>query len=159
MAAATPAITALVRRSIDHRVHTYEHDPAARSYGQEAAEAMGVDPARVFKTLVAAVGSSLVVAVVPVAGELDLKALASAMGAKRAEMADGAVAERATGYVLGGISPLGQKRTLATVVDSSASAWATIFVSGGRRGLEIELRPGDLVEATAARVAPIGRAR
>jgi Cys-tRNA(Pro)/Cys-tRNA(Cys) deacylase len=159
VAAATPAIAALVRRGVDHRVHTYEHDPAARSYGQEAADAMGVDPARVFKTLVAAVGSSLVVAVVPVTGELDLKALASAVGAKRADMADGAAAERATGYVLGGISPLGQKRSLATVVDESASTWDTVFVSGGRRGLEIELRPSDLVAATSARVAPIGRAR
>jgi Cys-tRNA(Pro)/Cys-tRNA(Cys) deacylase len=159
MAAATPAIAALVRSGVGHRVHTYDHDPAARSYGQEAADAMGVDPGRVFKTLLASAGSSLVVAVVPVTGELDLKALAAAVGAKRAEMADGAVAERATGYVLGGISPLGQKRALATVVDSTAESWETIYVSGGRRGLEIELRPADLVAATSARVAPIGRAR
>jgi Cys-tRNA(Pro)/Cys-tRNA(Cys) deacylase len=159
MAAATPAIATLVARGVEHRTHTYEHDPSARSYGQEAADALGVDPARVFKTLVARVGSALVVAVVPVTGELDVKALASSRGAKRAEMADGAVAERSTGYVLGGISPIGQKRALATVVDESARQWDTIYVSGGRRGLEIELAPDDLVGVTDGAFAPIARAR
>jgi Cys-tRNA(Pro)/Cys-tRNA(Cys) deacylase len=159
VAPATPAVAALVALGIEHRTHTYEHDPAARSYGQEAADAMGVDPARVFKTLVASIAGSLAVAVVPVAGELDLKAFAGALGAKRAEMADGAAAERSSGYVLGGISPIGQKRRLATVVDASAEQHDTVFVSGGRRGFEIELRPADLVEVTAGRFAPIARSR
>jgi Cys-tRNA(Pro)/Cys-tRNA(Cys) deacylase len=159
MAGATPAVKALEKLGIEHRTHSYEHDPAARSYGQEAADAMGIDPARVFKTLVATANGALVVAVVPVTGELDLKSLASALGAKRAEMADGAVAERATGYVLGGISPIGQKRRLATVVDDSARPFDTVFVSGGRRGFEIELRPDDLVSVTAGRFAAIARHR
>jgi Cys-tRNA(Pro)/Cys-tRNA(Cys) deacylase len=159
MVAATRAIEMLISRGVDHRVHTYEHDPSARSYGQEAAEALGIEPARVFKTLVASVGPNLVVAVVPVTGELDLKALASELGAKRAEMAEGPAAERATGYVLGGISPVGQKRALATVIDATATTWDTVFVSGGRRGLEIEIDPQDLVDVTSARVAAIARQR
>jgi Cys-tRNA(Pro)/Cys-tRNA(Cys) deacylase len=157
MAAATPALDALRRAGVEHRVHTYDHDPAAPSFGREAAEALGVDGGRVYKTLMATVGDGLVVALVPVLDSLDLKALAAAMGAKRAGMADPAVAERTTGYVVGAISPLGQKKKLPTVVDVSAEAWATVFCSGGRRGLEIEVAPADLVRLTGARVAPIAR--
>jgi Cys-tRNA(Pro)/Cys-tRNA(Cys) deacylase len=155
--AATPAIAALVKAGADHTVHEYTHDPAAASYGREAADEMGVDPARVFKTLVASVSGTLVVAIVPVATTLDLKALAAAVGAKRAEMADPAEAERATGYVLGAISPLGQKRRLTTVVDQSVEKWDTMFCSGGHRGLEIEVAPADLATLTGARLAPIAR--
>jgi Cys-tRNA(Pro)/Cys-tRNA(Cys) deacylase len=159
MGAPTRAVAALEAARVAHAVHRYEHDPTSGSYGLEAAEAMGVDPGRVFKTLVAAVDGTLVVAVVPVSGQLDLKALAAAVGGKAAAMADPAAAERATGYVTGGISPLGQKRALRTVIDQSASQWATMFVSGGRRGLEIELAPPDLVTLTKAVLAPVGRSR
>jgi Cys-tRNA(Pro)/Cys-tRNA(Cys) deacylase len=157
VAAATPALGALARAGVQHRVHTYDHDPSAPSFGREAAEALGVDPGRVFKTLVAKVGDGLVIALVPVLDSLDLKALAGAMGAKRAEMADPAVAERTTGYAVGAISPLGQKKSLPTVVDGAAEAWATVFCSGGRRGLEIEVAPVDLVRLTGAKVAAIAR--
>jgi Cys-tRNA(Pro)/Cys-tRNA(Cys) deacylase len=157
MRAATPAIAVLVQAGVRHRTHQYDHDPASGSYGREAAEAMGVAPERVFKTLVASVAGRLVVAVVPVAATLDLKALAAALGAKRADMADPAQAERSSGYVLGAISPLGQKRRLTTVVDDSVQQWDTMFCSGGHRGLEIELAPADLVRLTGARVAPIAR--
>jgi Cys-tRNA(Pro)/Cys-tRNA(Cys) deacylase len=153
----TPATVALTRAGVEHAVHTYEHDPAATSYGLEAAEAMGLDPGRVFKTLLASVDDKLVVGVVPVSGQLDLKAVAAAVGAKKAVMADPAAAERATGYVVGGISPLGQKRAHPTVVDASALDHPTVFVSGGRRGMEIELAPADLVAQTRATVAAIGR--
>ncbi|MCX4551670.1 Cys-tRNA(Pro) deacylase [Streptomyces sp. NBC_01387] len=154
----TPATVALTAAGTAYTLHTYEHDPAAPSYGEEAAEALGVTPDRVFKTLVADVDGELTVAVVPVAGSLDLKALASAVGGKRAAMADPVAAERTTGYVRGGISPLGQRKQLRTVLDASASAHTTICVSAGRRGLEVELAPGDLAGLTAAVVAPIGRA-
>jgi Cys-tRNA(Pro)/Cys-tRNA(Cys) deacylase len=157
MRAATPAIAVLVQAGTRHRTHRYDHDPARGSYGREAAEAMGVDPERVFKTLVATVGGRLVVAVVPVAATLDLKALAAALGAKRADMADPGEAERSSGYVLGAISPLGQRRRLTTVVDDSVQQWDTMFCSGGQRGLEIELAPADLVRLSGARVAPIAR--
>jgi Cys-tRNA(Pro)/Cys-tRNA(Cys) deacylase len=154
----TPAVQAARRAGIPFTLHEYRHDPRAQSYGLEAATALGVEPARVFKTLVAAPeGQGLWVAVVPVARLLDLKALAQAAGAKRAAMADPKAAERATGYVVGGISPLGQRQRLATVVDASALEFGTIFVSAGRRGLEIELAPGDLVTLCNAVVAPIGR--
>jgi Cys-tRNA(Pro)/Cys-tRNA(Cys) deacylase len=133
------------------------HDPTVTAYGKEAAGALGVEPGRVFKTLVASVDGKLVVAVVPVTGELSLKALAAAVGAKTAEMAEAATAERATGYVVGGISPIGQKRHLPTLVDVSAARWGTIFVSGGRRGLELELVPSDLVRLTNGRLASIGK--
>jgi Cys-tRNA(Pro)/Cys-tRNA(Cys) deacylase len=156
-AGGTPATVALTRAGIEHRVHTYDHDPDAASYGREAAAAMGVDPDRVFKTLLASVEDRLVVAVVPVSGTLDLKAVAAAVGGKKAVMADPAAAERVTGYVVGGISPIGQKRPLPTVVDETALGYDTVFVSGGRRGLEIELSPRDLVSATSARLAAIGR--
>ncbi|MBB1253925.1 Cys-tRNA(Pro) deacylase [Streptomyces sp. OF3] len=153
----TPATVALTRAGAEFTVHSYEHDPAAASNGQEAAELMGVEPERVFKTLVAEVDGALTVAVVPVAGTLDLKALAAAVGGKRAVMADPAAAERSTGYVRGGISPLGQRKRLPTVVDTSATTFETVCVSAGRRGLEIELTPTDLVTHTAARTAPIAR--
>jgi Cys-tRNA(Pro)/Cys-tRNA(Cys) deacylase len=151
----TPATVLLGRQKIAHTVHTYDHDPRADSYGAEAAAALGIDPARCFKTLIAAVDGALTVAVVPVTGSLDLKALAAAAGGKRAAMADPALAERTTGYVRGGISPLGQRKRLPTVIDASTSGYATIFVSGGRRGLEIELGPADLARLTAATVAPV----
>lgn len=153
----TPATVALTAAGVDFTVHAYDHDPSHPSYGEEAAEAMGVSPDRVFKTLVADVDGTLVVGVVPVAGSLDLKALAAAVGGKRAAMADPALAERTTGYVRGGISPLGQRTKLRTVLDDSAGAHPTICVSAGRRGLEVELAPGDLAELTGAVLAPIGR--
>ncbi|MEV0242140.1 Cys-tRNA(Pro) deacylase [Streptomyces sp. NPDC050674] len=153
----TPATVALTAAGTAYTVHAYDHDPAHPSYGEEAAEAMGVSPDRVFKTLVADVDGALTVAVVPVAGQLDLKALAAAVGGKRATMADPTLAERTTGYVRGGISPLGQRRKLPTVLDASASAHPTICVSAGRRGLEVELAPEDLRQLTQAILAPIGR--
>ncbi len=153
----TPATVVLAAAGVPFSVHPYEHDPAARSYGLEAAQALGVDPVRVFKTLLATVDGTLTVAVVPVSGQLDLKALASAVGGKRAELADPRAAERSTGYVVGGISPLGQRRTLPTVIDSSAAGFSTVFVSAGRRGLDVELDPDDLVRLTSAVVAPLGR--
>jgi Cys-tRNA(Pro)/Cys-tRNA(Cys) deacylase len=155
--AGTPATVALTKANVPFTTHTYEHDPAAGSFGTEAAEAMGVVPERVFKTLLAEVDGKLTVAVVPVSGSLDLKALASAVGGKKAAMADPAAAERSTGYVLGGISPLGQRKPLRTVVDESALEFETVFCSGGRRGFEIELAPADLVRLTAAVTASIGR--
>jgi Cys-tRNA(Pro)/Cys-tRNA(Cys) deacylase len=157
MRAPTPAVAAVVRAGVAHTVHEVGHDPTVTAYGKEAAGALGVEPGRVFKTLVASVDGKLVVAVVPVTGELSLKALAAAVGAKTAEMAEAATAERATGYVVGGISPIGQKRHLPTLVDVSAARWGTIFVSGGRRGLELELVPSDLVRLTNGRLASIGK--
>ncbi|MBT2392846.1 Cys-tRNA(Pro) deacylase [Streptomyces sp. ISL-1] len=154
----TPATVALTAAGTAFTVHAYDHDPASPSYGEEAAQALGVTPERVFKTLVADVDGELTVAIVPVAGQLDLKALAAAVGAKRATMADPAAAERTTGYVRGGISPLGQRKPLRTVLDASASAHPTICVSAGRRGLEVELSPSDLATLTSAVLAPIGRA-
>ncbi|MFF0436508.1 Cys-tRNA(Pro) deacylase [Streptomyces sp. NPDC004327] len=156
-AGGTPATVALAAAGTAYTLHAYDHDPAAPSYGEEAAEALGVTPDRVFKTLVADVDGELTVAVVPVAGQLDLKALASAVGGKRAAMADPAAAERTTGYVRGGISPLGQRKRLRTVLDASASDHATICISAGRRGLEVELAPQDLAALTGAVLAPIGR--
>ncbi|MGW6982103.1 Cys-tRNA(Pro) deacylase [Streptomyces sp. NPDC054932] len=157
-AAGTPAIVALTAAGVAFTTHAYEHDPAhSSSYGEEAAQALGVSPAQVFKTLVADVDGVLTVAVVPVSGSLDLKALATAVGGKRAAMADPALAERTTGYVRGGISPLGQRKRLRTVIDASASAHSTICCSAGRRGLEIELAPSDLATLTSATLAPIAR--
>lgn len=153
----TPATVALETAAVPFTVHSYEHDPAAASYGGEAAEAMGVPAERVFKTLVADVDGVLTVGVVPVAGQLDLKALAAAVGGKRAAMADPAAAERSSGYVRGGISPLGQRRPLRTVVDEGAMTHPTIYVSAGRRGLEVELTPTDLITLTRATTAPIAR--
>ena len=153
----TAATALLTRQGIPFTVHAYDHDPRRGSYGLEAAQAMGVESGRVFKTLVADVDGTLAVGVVPVAAQLDLKALAAAVGGKKAAMADPAAAERATGYVTGGISPLGQRRRLRVVIDATALEFPTVYCSGGRRGLEIELAPGDLVRAANATVAPIAR--
>jgi len=151
----TPATVALMAAGIEHAVHPYPHDPRSTSYGAEAAEALGLDPARVHKTLMASVDGTLTVAIVPVSGQLDLKALARAVGGSKAVMADPTVAQRATGYVVGGISPIGQRRPHPTVLDERALEWPTIFVSGGKRGLDLELAPADLVRVTGARTAPI----
>ncbi len=156
--AATPAVRALERARVAHALHPYDPEhPADQGHGEAAVAALGADPRQVFKTLVARVDGALTVAVVPVAGSLDLKALAAAAGGRRAAMADPADAERATGYVLGGISPLGQRKALPTVVDESALGLATVLVSAGRRGLQVELAPADLVRLTRARTAPISR--
>jgi Cys-tRNA(Pro)/Cys-tRNA(Cys) deacylase len=153
----TPATVALLAAGIPFTAHTYAHDPATTNYGLEAAHALGLDPDRVFKTLLAEADGRLVVGIVPVTGMLDLKSLAAAVGAKRAQMADPAVAERKTGYVVGGISPLGQKTALPTVLDETASLWDSIFVSGGRRGFDIELAPDDLLRLTGGQLADIAR--
>jgi Cys-tRNA(Pro)/Cys-tRNA(Cys) deacylase len=156
-AGGTPATVALTRAGVAFTTHSYEHDPAAPSYGLEAAEVLGLPPEQVFKTLLADVDGALVVAIVPVVRRLDLKALAAAVGGKRAAMADPAVAERATGYVVGGISPLGQRRALRTVLDESALGHDTVYVSGGRRGLDLGLSPTDLVTQTRATTAAVAR--
>lgn len=154
----TPALLALAAAGVPHTVHAYEHDPRADvGYGLEAALALGLDPQQVFKTLLTRVDGALTVAVVPVTGHLDLKALAEAVGGKRAAMADRSDAERATGYVAGGISPLGQRTALPTVVDETAVLHDEVFVSGGRRGLDVGLAPDDLVRLTGAVVADIAR--
>ena len=156
--AATPAVRVLEKARVAHTLHPYDPEHAAdQGYGEAAVAALGSDPRQVFKTLVASVDGKLTVAVVPVAGTLDLKALATATGGRKAVMADPADAERATGYVRGGISPLGQKKLLPTVVDDSALQFATVMVSAGKRGLQVELAPADLVTLTRARTAPIGR--
>ena len=152
MTARTPALVVLQRSGIAFEVHAYDHDPSAASYGLEAAERLGVDAQRVFKTLVVDVDGKSHVTVLPVREEVDLRALG-----KRAAMAKPADAERITGYVVGGISPVGQRRQLPTLVDESALAWETIFVSAGRRGLEVELAPTDLVSITAAKVRRLTR--
>jgi Cys-tRNA(Pro)/Cys-tRNA(Cys) deacylase len=151
----TPALVLAKSAGIAFSVHQYDHDPRATSYGKEAADALGIDPGQVFKTLIAEVDGRLVCAVVPVAGSLDLKALAAASGGRKAAMAKTPDAERATGYVIGGISPLGQKKRLALFLDASALDLATIHVSAGRRGLEIELAPADLLRLTSGTTAPI----
>ena len=154
----TPAVAALRRAGVEHVVHRYDHVRGA-AYGIEAAEALGVEAARVHKTLVVDTGDGLAVCVVAVTGELDLKSAATALGTKSVAMAEIAEAERTTGYVQGGISPVGQRKRLPTVIDDGALAWETVFVSGGRRGLEIELAGADLVAVTAASTATIGRPR
>ena len=151
---ATPATTRLDKAGVPYRVHAYTHGAGA-AYGLEAAEALGIESARVFKTLVAEVDGALTVAIVPVVAKLDLKALAAAVGGKRAKMAEVTAAERVTGYVAGGISPLGQRKRLPTVLDASAEAFETMFCSAGRRGLEVELAPADLVRLTGAKLAPV----
>ena len=151
----TPATVALRAAGIPFTEHAYTHDPANTNFGLEAASALGLDPDRVFKTLLADVDGRLVVGIVPVTGKLDLKRLAAAVGGKRATMADPAVAERRTGYVVGGISPIGQKTAHPTVIDETAELWDTVYVSGGRRGLDLELAPADLVRATDATLADI----
>lgn len=155
VATGTPATALLARRKIAHTLHQYEHDPRAEAYGEEAAAALGIEPERIFKTLIAAVDGKLVCGVVPVAARLDLKALAAAVGGKRAALAEPGSAARATGYVVGGISPLAQKSRLPVVVDASAEQFQTVYVSAGRRGLQIELAPADLVAAASATLAAI----
>ena len=155
----TPAITLLTRTKIAHRVLRYVHDPHTASYGREAVDKLGLAPAQVFKTLLASSDAhELLVAIVPVAGQLDLKALADAAGCRRCDMATPDAAQRATGYLLGGISPLGQKKRLRTFLDASAQALPELYVSAGRRGLEVALAPADLLHLTAGRYAPLGRA-
>ena len=151
----TPATALLAKQKISHSTHPYDVSPDAPNYGALVAAALGVPPERVFKSLVTEVDGGLTVAVVPVTGELDLKALAAAVGGKRAALADRAVAERATGYVRGGISPLGQRKRLPTVVDASALDHPTVYVSAGRRGLQLQLSPTDLIALTAAVTAPL----
>ena len=153
----TPAVLALTKAGVPHTLHEYEHDPRAASYGLEAAEALGLDPDQVFKTLLADLDGSLVVAVVPVSTKLDLKALARALGGSKAAMADPRAAERATGYVTGGISPVGQKRAHPTVVDETAELYDVVYVSAGRRGLDLGIAPADLVAVTGAVVADVSR--
>lgn len=145
----TPAIDLLRQNRISHQVHEYPHDKNAASYGEEAAEKLGLQTARVFKTLVISSDDRLAVCVVPVSGQLDLKKAARSLGFKKCQMADGRIVERTTGYVLGGVSPLGQKKALQTLIDSSALNFETIYVSAGRRGLEIELSASDLRDLTA----------
>ena len=156
-AGGTPATVALTRAGVAFTEHAYEHDPGVASYGMEAARVLRLPPPQVFKTLFVSVDSRLVVGIVPVSGQLDLKAVAAAVGGKKAAMADPVAAERATGYVVGGISPVGQKRAHPTVLDESAMAFDTVYVSGGRRGLDLGLSPDDLVRVTDATVARIGR--
>ena len=153
----TPATAALTRLGLPFRTHSYDHDPATDSYGQEAAAVTGVAAERIFKTLLVDTGAALAVGVVPVSGSLDLKAIATALGVKKVIMADPAAAQRSTGYVVGGISPVGQRKPLPTVIDESALGFESVFVSGGRRGFEIELAPTDLAAATDGRFAAIGR--
>lgn len=155
MAAKTPALVALAKAGVAHTVHDFGHDGTERNYGKAAAAALGADEAQVFKTLLLVADGRPAVGIVPVAGQLSLKGIAAALGAKKAEMCDPAAAQRLTGYVVGGISPFGQRKQLPTVLDETASAFATIFVSGGRRGLDVELAPADLVRVLGATVAPI----
>jgi Cys-tRNA(Pro)/Cys-tRNA(Cys) deacylase len=158
VALGTPATVALAAAGIAFTPHAYEHDAANTNFGLEAASALGLDPEQVFKTLLADVDGVLTVAIVPVTGKLDLKALAAAVGGKKAEMADPKVAERKTGYVVGGISPIGQKTKNPTVLDETAELYETIFVSGGRRGFDIEIAPADLLAVTGGVTAAIARA-
>jgi Cys-tRNA(Pro)/Cys-tRNA(Cys) deacylase len=153
----TPATVALDRAGVPYTRHPYDHEPSAAGYGLEAAEALGVEPVRVLKTLLVSTGAGLAVGIVPVDGQLDLKAVASALDVKSVTMAEPAVAERSTGYVVGGISPVGQKRALPTVLDETAYAFETVYVSGGRRGFDIGLSPDDLAAVTRAVRAPIAR--
>jgi Cys-tRNA(Pro)/Cys-tRNA(Cys) deacylase len=155
VASGTPATVLLTRQKVAFTLHPYDHDARSTAYGDEAAVALGVDPARIFKTLIATVEGKLACAVVPVAARLDLKAFAAALGGKRADMAEPTAAARATGYVVGGISPLGQRSRLSVVVDASAESFDTVYVSAGKRGLQVELAPGDLVRVTGGVVAPI----
>jgi Cys-tRNA(Pro)/Cys-tRNA(Cys) deacylase len=155
MTGGTPATLALDRLNIRYFLHAYEHDPQSNAFGIEAANALDLDPMRIFKTLIATVEGRLTCALVPVAAKLDLKALAAEFGAKRAEMAEPAKAQRATGYVVGGISPLGHRTTIPVVLDCSVENQETVFVSAGKRGLQLELAPADLIRASAGRMARI----
>jgi Cys-tRNA(Pro)/Cys-tRNA(Cys) deacylase len=158
VATGTPATALLAREGVTFSLHPYEHDPRAGGFGDEAASALDIAPERIFKTLIASLDGALVCAVVPVACTLSLKALASALGGKRAELADPGAAARATGYVIGGISPLGQKSRLPVVLDSTAESFDTVYVSAGKRGLQVELSPGDLARLSGAILAPIAAA-
>lgn len=155
--AGTPATLALTRAQVPHTIHEYVHDPRVRAFGEESVAALGLNPEQVLKTLVANVDGKPTIGVVPVSGHLDLKALAHAAGGRRAEMASAELAERLTGYVVGGISPIGHRRSLPTYVDEQAILFDVVYVSGGRRGLSIGIAPDDLVSITGARWAPIGR--
>ncbi|PZS17163.1 MAG: Cys-tRNA(Pro) deacylase [Pseudonocardiales bacterium] len=159
MVTGTPATALLIRAGVEFTLHPYPHDPGTSAFGDEAAAALGVPAERIFKTLIVSVDGRLVCGVVPVRGRLDLKALAAVVGGKRAELAQAPVAARATGYVVGGISPLGQRSRLRVLLDSSASSFPTIYVSAGRRGLQVELAPEDLVLHTPAELAPIATPR
>ncbi|MFP3976687.1 Cys-tRNA(Pro) deacylase [Marinobacter sp. KMM 10035] len=155
----TPGIDAASKAGVFHTIHEYEHDPASAGYGNEAADKLGVDPARIFKTLVVAVdGKTLAVGVVPVTSMLSMKLIAKAAGGKKAAMADPQEVQRRTGYVLGGVSPLGQKNRLKTFIDASAEDFETVYVSAGRRGLEIELSPADLAKLTGGTLVPLQQA-
>lgn len=155
----TPAVALLRKRGVAHEVHAYEHDPDTPSFGLEAAEKLGVEPGRVFKTLVVKLDDGrLAVGIVPVSGQLNLKRMAQACGARKAAMADPDAVRRATGYVLGGVSPLGQKKRLATVLDASAAGFDSVYVSAGRRGLDVELAPADLCQLLDARLEDIRQA-
>ena len=158
MATGTPATALLSKLGVAFTLHPYDHDPRAAAYGDEAAAALGVDANRIFKTLVALVDGRMVCGVVPVAARLDMKALAAASGGKRAGMAEPAAAARATGYVVGGISPLGHRSPVPVVIDSTVSSFDTVYVSAGKRGLQVELAPDDLVRAASATLAPIASA-
>ncbi|PKQ32710.1 MAG: Cys-tRNA(Pro) deacylase [Actinobacteria bacterium HGW-Actinobacteria-2] len=158
--AATPATAVLDAAGVSYRLHSYDHDPANTNYGAEASAALGIDPDQMFKTLVIDIGatrSELAVAVVPVSGQLGLKQFAAELGAKRAALAEAGLVTRTTGYILGGVSPLGQKVALPTLIDETAELWDTIFVSAGRRGMDIELAPADLARLTGARFADLAR--
>jgi Cys-tRNA(Pro)/Cys-tRNA(Cys) deacylase len=151
----TPAVNALEAAGIPFTVHEYEHDPAARSFGLEAATVLGLDPDQVFKTLLVTADGEPAVAIVPVSSSLSLKAVGAALGRKRVEMCDPAVAQRVTGYVLGGISPFGQKKRLPTTIDETCELYDTVYVSGGRRGLDLGVAPGDLIRLLSAVTADI----
>ncbi|MEN0102128.1 MAG: Cys-tRNA(Pro) deacylase [Curtobacterium sp.] len=153
----TPATLALERAGVPFTPHVYEHHETATNFGEEAAAALGLREEQVFKTLIVSVDGALAVAIVPVANRLDLKAIAAAVGGKKATLADPALAEKRTGYVVGGISPVGQRSRIRTVLDESATEYATIFVSGGRRGFDIEIAPSDLLAVTEATTAAIAR--
>ena len=155
MAKGTPATALLTRERVPHTLHPYDHDPRSQAYGDEAAAALGIDPQRIFKTLIATVDGKLACAVVPVAARLDLKGFAAALGGKRGDLAEPAAAARVTGYVVGGISPIAQKAKLRVVVDESATRFDTVYVSAGRRGLQVELAPDALVRVTGAQLAAI----
>ncbi|MCW2602837.1 MAG: transcriptional regulator [Pseudonocardiales bacterium] len=155
VATGTPATTALTAAGIAFSLHPYEHDPASRRHGLDAAARLGVDPERLYKTLVATLDGALVCAVVPVSGQLSLKALAATLGGRKAAMAEPAAVQRATGYVLGGVSPFGQRTRLRTAVDESAQLWDTVFVSAGRRGLQVEVAPDALIALTGAVLADL----
>ena len=151
----TPAVVALQAAGVVFTVHEYEHDPAVRNFGLEAAEVLGLDPDQVFKTLLVSADGDPAVAIVPVSSQLSLKAVGAALGRKRVEMCDPALAQRVTGYVLGGISPFGQRKQSPTVIDETCELYDTIYVSGGRRGLDLGVAPGDLIELLDAKVSDI----